>query len=214
MLVFSFSVRTNQTNTTPVEPPFGFKLHGWLVPAWGHIRLFRHPFARDSHTRPHARWADRLAVSARGGIKRFLPRTMWTAKSAQDAGPRVQVPMRFLLALVVAALCTAIELPRLHHQGDEWLDKYPFLFRLEHERDHRCPPTSRPTASLSTSHLAQKKSVLCIVHKGSAVAARFVISFLEALQVRIVAAMAWKRLRQAKAGLTVLSIRPGGELRD
>ena len=36
-----------------------------------------------------------------GGIKRFLPRTTRTVKSAQDAGPRVQAPMRFLLAPVV-----------------------------------------------------------------------------------------------------------------
>ena len=40
-------------------------------------------------------------------------------KSAQDAGPRVQAPMRFLLAPVAAALCTPTELPRLHHPGDE-----------------------------------------------------------------------------------------------
>ena len=32
--------------------------------------------------------------------------------------------MRFLLALVVAALHTPIELPRLHHQGDERLNKH------------------------------------------------------------------------------------------
>ena len=53
------------------------------------------------------------------GIRRFLPRSTRTAKFAQDVGPRVQAPMRFLLAPVVAALCTPIELPRLHHQGDK-----------------------------------------------------------------------------------------------
>ena len=36
---------------------------------------------------------------ARGGIKRFLPRRTRTAKSAQDAGPRVQAPMRFFFTL-------------------------------------------------------------------------------------------------------------------
>ena len=52
-------------------------------------------------------------------IRRFLPGSTRTAKSVQDAGPRVQAPMRFLLVPIVAALCTLIELPRLHHQGDE-----------------------------------------------------------------------------------------------
>ena len=103
--------------------------------------------------------------------------------------------MRFLLAPVVAALCTPIELPRLHHQGDECLDKYPFLFRLEHERDHRIRgelsahcPTDRLRFSAPPG--TDKECVLCIVHKGSAVATRLVVSLLEALQVRIKAAMA------------------------
>ena len=56
--------------------------------------------------------------------------------------------------------------------------------------------------------------MLCIVHNGSAVATRLIISLLEALQVRIKATMARKRLRQVKADLTVLSIQPGGVLRD
>ena len=43
---------------------------------------------------------------------------------------------------------------------------------------------------------------------------RLIVSFLEALQVRIEAIMARKRLRQVKADLTVLSIQPCGELRD
>ena len=53
------------------------------------------------------------------GIERFLPRSMRIAKPAQGTGARVQAPMRFLLAPVIAVLCTPIELPRLHHQGDE-----------------------------------------------------------------------------------------------
>ena len=64
-------------------------------------------------------YLDRIAAPTREGIRRFLPRSTQTAKSTQDAGPRVQAPMRFLLAPVVSALCTPIELPRLHHQGDE-----------------------------------------------------------------------------------------------
>ena len=73
-----------------------------------------------------------------------------------------------------------------------------------------------PTDSLSCHAPpgTEKECVLCIVHKGSAVATRPVVSLLEALQVRIKADMAWKRLRQVKADLTVLSIQPGGELRD
>ena len=33
----------SRTNTSPVEPPFGFKLHGRLVPAYCRVRLCRHP---------------------------------------------------------------------------------------------------------------------------------------------------------------------------
>ena len=108
---------------------------------------------------------------------------------------------------------TPIELPRLHHQGGEWLDKHPFLFRLEHEGDHRvrgelcahCPTDSLPCHAPPG---IDKECVLCIVHKGSAVATRLIVSFLEALQVRIKATMAQKRLRQVKADLAVLSIQP------
>ena len=77
-----------------------------------------------------------------------------------------------------------------------------------------CAPTARPTASLLAPYLAQTKSVLCIFHMGTAVTTRLIVSFLEALQVRIKATMARKRLRQVKADLTVLFIQPGGELRD
>ena len=41
---------------------------------------------------------NRLDAPARGGIKRILSRTTRTAKSARDAEPQMQVPMRFLLA--------------------------------------------------------------------------------------------------------------------
>ena len=158
-------------------------------------------------------------VPTRGGIKRFLTRSTQTVKSAQDAGPRVQAPMRFLLALVVAVLCTPIELPRLHHHGDEWLDKHPYLFRLEHKRDHcvrselcaHCPTDSLPFRAPPGT---DKECVLCMFHKRSAVATRLIVSFLGALQVGIKATMAWNRLRQVKADLTVLSIQPGGELWD
>ena len=50
-----------------------------------------------------------------------------------------------------------------------------------------------------------KECVLCIFHKGTAEATRLIVSFSEALQVRIIATMARKRLRQVKADLTVLS---------
>ena len=121
--------------------------------------------------------------------------------------------MRFLLAVVVTTLYTPIELPRLHHHGDESLDKHPYLFRLEHERDHRvrselcthCPTNSLPfRAPPGTS----KECVLCIFYEGSAVAKRLIVSFLEALQVRIKATMARKRL------LSVFSIQPRVELQD
>ena len=36
----------SRTNTPPAEPPFGFELHGRLVMAYGHVRLFRRPFER------------------------------------------------------------------------------------------------------------------------------------------------------------------------
>ena len=70
----------------------------------------------------------------------------------------------------------------------------------------RQPPLPRPNC--------HKECVFCIVHKESAVATRLIVSFLEALQVQIEATMARKRLRQVKADLAVLSIQPGGELRD
>ena len=112
-----------------------------------------------------------------------------------------------------------MELHRLHHQGDKLLDKHPYLFRLEHERHHRvrgelCAHFPTDSLSCHAPPGTEKECVLCIFHKGSAVATRFIVSFLEALQVRIKATMARKRLRQVKADLTVLSIQPGGVLRN
>ena len=45
----------SRTNTPPTEPPFGFKLHGRLVPVYSRVGLLRHPFAwnpRPPATRP------------------------------------------------------------------------------------------------------------------------------------------------------------------
>ena len=53
----------SRTKTPPAEPPFGFKLHGWLVPAKSRVRLCRHSFARNSHPRLHDRLTDPLAAS-------------------------------------------------------------------------------------------------------------------------------------------------------
>ena len=36
-----------RTNTPPAEPPFGFKFHGRLVPAYSRVRFFHHLFARN-----------------------------------------------------------------------------------------------------------------------------------------------------------------------
>ena len=74
-----------------------------------------------------------------------------------------------------------------------------------------CPTDSLPFGAPPGT---DKECVLCIFHKGTAVAARIFVSFIEALQVRIKATMTRKRLRQVKADLTVLSIQSGGELRD
>ena len=74
-----------------------------------------------------------------------------------------------------------------------------------------CPTDSLPFRAPPGT---DKECVLCIFHKGSAVATRLIVSFLEAIQVRIKTTMARKRLRQVKADLTVLSIQPGGELLD
>ena len=75
--------------------------------------------------------------------------------------------MRFLLALVVAALCTPIELPRLHHQGDEWLVRHPYLFRLDHERGHRfrselCTHCTTDGLPFRAPPGTDKECVLCI----------------------------------------------------
>ena len=90
---------------------------------------------------------------------------------------------------------------------------------MENERDHRvrselcahCPTDSLPFCAPRGT---DNKCVLWIFYKGTAAATRLIVFFLEALQVRIKATMARKRLRQVKANLTVLSIQPGGEFRD
>ena len=74
-----------------------------------------------------------------------------------------------------------------------------------------CPTDSLPFRALPGT---DKECVLCIFHKGSKVVTRLIVSFLEALQVRIKATMARKCLLQVKADLTVLSIQPSSELRD
>ena len=93
--------------------------------------------------------------------------------------------MRFLLALVVAALCRPLCELCAHYLTDS----LPF----------RDPPGT------------DKECVLCISQKGAAVATRLIDSFLEALQVRIKATMTRKRLPQVKADLAMLSIQPSGE---
>ena len=74
-----------------------------------------------------------------------------------------------------------------------------------------CPTDSLPFRAPPGT---DKECVLRIFHKGSAVATRLIISFLETLQVRIKATMSRKHLCQVKADLTLLSIQPGGDLRD
>ena len=56
--------------------------------------------------------------------------------------------------------------------------------------------------------------MLRILHKETVVATRLSLSLLEALQVRVEADMARKRLRQVKADFTLLSIQPDGKLQD
>ena len=144
---------------------------------------------------------------------------MRTAKSARDAGPRMQAPMRFLLALPVVSLSTPNELSRLHHKCDEWLDERPDPFRLEHQRGHRVRSelgTYCLTYGLSCHAplCAHKECVLYIIHREIAVATQHLVSLLKAPEVRVKTAMAWNRLRQIKSDFPVLSVQPGGELRD
>ena len=70
------------------------------------------------------------------------------------------------------------------------LDKHPYLFRLEHARDHRvrsefCADCSIESFPFRAPPGTDKECVLWIFHKGSAVATRLIVSFLEAFQVRI-----------------------------
>ena len=127
--------------------------------------------------------------------------------------------MRFLLALPVVTLSTLIELSRLHHKCDECLDERPVPLRLEHEGDH-CVRSELGTHCLTeglpchTPFCANEECVLCIIHREIAVATHLFVSLIKAPHVRVKTAMAWERLRQIKADFPVLSVQPGGELRD
>ena len=67
--------------------------------------------------------------------------------------------------------------------------------------------------SYHTSFCADEERVLRGIHREIAVA-KHLVSLPEAPQVRVKTAMAWERLRQLKADFHVLSVQPGGELRD
>ena len=128
-----------------------------------------------------------------------------------SAPPRVQAPMRFLLALPVVRLPTPIELPRPYHKCDEWFDERPNPFRLDHQRDHRI--RSQLSTHCLTDGLpcrdplcADEECVLCIIHRGIAVTTHLLVSFLKAPQVRVETPKAWERLRQIKADLSVFSV--------
>ena len=125
--------------------------------------------------------------------------------------------MRFLLALPVVSLSTPMKLSCLHHKCDEWLDERPEPLR--HERDHRDrskPGTHCLTESLPchTPFCADEECVLCSIHREIAVATRHLVSLLKEPQVRVKTAIARERLRQIKSDFPVLSVQPGGELRD
>ena len=91
-----------------------------------------------------------------------------------------------------------------------------------HEGNHRvmselCAHCTTDSLSCNALTGTDKECVLCILHKGSAVATRLIVSFLEALQVRIKSTMAQKRLCQKKAELAVPPCEPcspGGGLQD
>ena len=93
----------------------------------------------------------------------------------------------------------------------------PENLKLEHQRNHRVKSefsTHRPTNDLPCWAPAGTDCFFCIIHRGTAVATRLIVSFLKVLQVRIKAAMSRKRLRQVEADFTLLSIQPGSELRE
>ena len=157
-----------------------------------------------------------LATPIRGHMP-VRKTSTWTAKSARDA--RLQATMRFLLVHSVVSLPTPIELSRLHHKCDEWLDERTDPLRLEHQRDHRV------RSELGTHYLteelpchatfcADEYCVLCIIHREIALATHLLVSLLKAPQVRVKTSIAWERLRQIKADFPVLSVQPGSELRD
>ena len=119
-------------------------------------------------------------------MKGIYRRTTRSANSARDAGPQVQAPMRFLLALPVVTLSTPIEFSRLRHNFDECRDVRPVLLRLEHERDHRvrseignqCLTEGLPC---HTAFCADEECVLRIIHREITVAKHLVVSFLKRL---------------------------------
>ena len=138
-----------------------------------------------------------------------------TVVSVRDAWPRVQAPMRILLALPVVSLSTPIELYRLHHKCNEWLDERPEPLRLEHQRDHRiriklvthCLTEGLPC---HTPFCTDEECVLCGIHWEIAVATHLLVSLLDAPQVRGKTAMAWERLRQIKSDFPILKAWPHG----
>ena len=161
-----------RTNTPPADPTFGFKLHGRLVSAWSRVRLCRHTFTQNPHLRKHARPAKRLTTPTRGAKKDPSPERHGQPipPGTQDHGCRHRSD--FLLSLVisvpVAALTTPIEVLRPHHWVDEGLDVHPYVFRLEHERDHRVRSelcTHHPIWSFPCRAPpgADKECVFCIV---------------------------------------------------
>ena len=107
----------------------------------------------------------RSVLPTRGGTKRCLLRLTRTAKPAQNAGPRVQSPMRFLLALVVPRSArpssSLVFITRVTndsisiHICSDWSMRETIVSGVS------CAPTARPTDSLSAPHQPQTKSVCC-----------------------------------------------------
>ena len=56
--------------------------------------------------------------------------------------------------------------------------------------------------------------MLRIIYRGIAVATQLLVSLLKAPQVRVKTVMTRERLRRIKVDFSVLSVQPGGELRD
>ena len=162
---------------------------------------------------------NRLAAPTRGGIKDSSPgrHGQPSPPETQDRGcrpccdfywtswsPRSACPSSSLM-IITSVTNDSISI----HICSDWSMRETIVSGVS------CAPTAQPTASLATPHLAQTKSVcFALSTRTVAVTIRLAVSFLEALQIRIKTTMARKRLRWVKADLTVLSIQPGGELRD